>query len=316
MTVRPGTGRRLASIDVGTNTVRLLAVEAGSDSISILDDFGEVTRLGGAIAATGRIGQADADRTFAVLSHCLERVRAAGIDEVDIAGTEVFRAAANGAEVVRDFSDRLGHEVRVLTPADEAEASYLGVVGWAGEMPPEALLAFDVGGGSTELIAGEGAVLRRSTSVPIGALVITERHLLHDPATKEEIRGARQHISKSLQEIHGMLGHGDHARQVVGVGGTVCALGAWIHGVIPFDPWKVHGREISPETLAGAVNDWSHMNLQERMRAGGLSEGRARVVLGGALIVEGVLGLLGVTRARVSVHGLRHGLVLRRLLLA
>ncbi len=307
--------RRLAVIDVGTNSVRLFSVAFENDEIRVLDEFGEVTRLGAALSETGAIAAEDAERTQEVLRICLERARNSGADEVDIAGTEVFRAASNGAETAAAFSRALDHEVRILSPEDEAEASYLGVVGWGDAGDHGVSLILDVGGGSTEVVFGEGVALQAARSVPLGALRITASFLGAGPHAETGLAKARAHIDAGLKPVLSLKGKIPAGARWIGVGGTACAIGAWVHHVVPYDPAGVHGRPVTREALNGVIREWSSMDVAEIMKGGQMSEGRASVVLGGALIFERILEGFRIEAFQVSAHGLRHGLILRRLLL-
>ena len=309
---------RVAAVDVGTNTVRLLAVEFDEESVHVLDEYGEVTRLGAALIHTGRIDHEDAERTFAVIEACLARLKELAVDHTDIVGTEVFRAADNGRDVASDFSSRLGHAVRILSSDDEAEAAYLGVVGWQDFSDPRPTVVIDVGGGSTQVVSGEGIALDRSRSLPVGALRLSEAHLKHDPPKPSELEAARKAAVSAFMPLAGFVQRPQNglAQDVVGVGGTLCAIGAWVHGVVPYDPGKVDGVPITVKDLEKAVGELAGMTLKDRIEKGGLSEGRARVVVGGGITVQALLEVLQVSKLQVSTRGIRHGIVLRRALMA
>lgn len=308
--------RRIAVVDVGTNSVRLLMVEIAGDELQILDEFGDVTRLGAALARSGAIDEADADRTLAVLKLCVARAEKAGVLELDIVGTEVFRAASNGREVGTALYRDLGHPVRILSPEEEAEASYLGVVGWEEAHGPGPCLIVDIGGGSTEVILGDGVAIQFARSVPQGALRVKESFLKGDPASPSEIRAARKSIDLELESLAPLSKQIPKTARVVAVGGTACAIGAWSQKIIPYDAERIHGCQVGRDALARTIAEWSALPRAEIMRQGAISEGRASVLLGGALIVECLLGRLGAETFQVSTRGLRHGLVLKLLFLA
>lgn len=327
--------RRLAAIDVGTNTVRLLAVAAHGERVEVLDEFGEVTRLGGALHATGRIAPGDADRTLACLRICLERARRAGVPSPDIVGTEVFRRAANGEAVAAEFGRALEHPVRILTGEEEAEASYLGAVGWGEDDPgPGPVVVIDVGGGSSEVILGHGVALLESRSLPVGALTLTEEFLRGDPPGEDAVRRAWTHLAPRLDPLRPLRASLDHlvattsgpvrsttaespgGVRVLAVGGSACAVAAWVHDIVPYVAREVQGRWIQRATLERTVFDWSRMTMDERRLRGRMSEGRARVLPGGALILLALLESLDRPGCHASTFGLRHGLVLQRLLAA
>lgn len=310
--------RRLGVIDIGTNSIRLLGVEArAAEPPRILLDTGEVTRLGVALASTGAIAPEDLGRSEAALLRCVAAARAAGIDAIDLAGTEVFRAAANGQEVVARLARAVGLPVRILSEVEEAAAAYLGATAWPtfSEGASEETLVLDVGGGSSEVVLGRGRRVLRSMSLPVGALRITEAFLASDPPAAREVAAARQEIRERLSRLE----PADYPNppsgpgEAVGVGGTACALGAWARGVVPYDPARVEGTVLSRTAVAAALAEWSALTLAGRVSRWGLDEGRARLVVGGGLIVEACLARLGRATLRVSTHGLRHGLILQAL---
>jgi exopolyphosphatase/guanosine-5'-triphosphate,3'-diphosphate pyrophosphatase len=307
---------RVAAIDVGTNTVRLLAVEFDDESVHVLDEFGEVTRLGASLIDTGRIAHEDAEKTLSVINECLSRSQALGIEHLDMVGTEVFRAAENGRDVAGEFSARTGHALRILSPENEAEAAYLGVVGWQDLSEPRPTLVVDVGGGSTQVISGEGIALNHSRSIPTGSLRLSEAHLKHDPPKPSELEAARKAAARALKPLAGFLPSRGPAPHVVGVGGTVCAIGAWVHKIVPYDGARVNGTIVTLSDLGKAIAEWSGETLQERMERGGMSQGRARVVPGGGIVLQTLLETLGLNQVEVSTRGIRHGMVLRRVLMA
>jgi exopolyphosphatase/guanosine-5'-triphosphate,3'-diphosphate pyrophosphatase len=324
---------RYGVIDVGTNTVRLLAVAVSDDGVQVLDEFGEVTRLGGALHRSGLIAPEDAARTLACLTVCVERARRAGVGLLDIIGTEVFRRATNGPVVAADFSRALGHLVRVIDGEEEAEASYLGALFWDEvDAAPGPAIVIDVGGGSSEVILGEGAVLFETRSLPIGALTLTEEALPGDPPGLAPLEAARLGLARRLDPLvsvkaaltalasrsparqAGRRSDGGPGVRVHAVGGTACAVGAWVHNVVPYVAREVQGRWVDRGALGRAILDWSTMTIEDRRLRGRMSEGRARVLPAGALLLDALLEALGCPGFRVSTYGLRHGTILRRLL--
>jgi exopolyphosphatase/guanosine-5'-triphosphate,3'-diphosphate pyrophosphatase len=311
-----GGGRRLGAVDVGTNSVRLLVAEFDEESVHVLDESGEVTRLGAALGRASAIDPADSERTWTVLERCVARAREFGVESLDVVGTEVFRAAENGRDVAAEFSSRLGHAVRILSTDDEAEAAYLGVVGWNEHPLPGVTLVFDVGGGSTQIIVGEGISLSRARSVPIGALRLTETFLGHDPPRPAEVTAARKEAAGLLKPLAGFVPRSAGKISAIGVGGTACATGAWVHKVVPYDKGRVEGVVVRQEALKAALEEWLRLDVAGRMEQGGIREGRARILPGGGLILEALLETLGIRSFGVSTYGIRHGIVLRRFLMA
>jgi exopolyphosphatase/guanosine-5'-triphosphate,3'-diphosphate pyrophosphatase len=301
-----------AVIDVGTNTVRLLVAERKDGQARILEEFGEVTSLGTGLVRTGRIEPADAERTADCLAEAVKRARAAGVEHPDVVGTEVFRRAANGRATADRLGERCGESLRILSPTEEADASYLGAVAW--EEPPMSgeLAVLDIGGGSTELIRGRGLERLGSTSLPVGALVATERWLAADPpgsGTLPAVRSALRAELAPLAKVSGTHAAGDVT--LLAVGGSACSVAAWVGGIRPYLARAVHHRTIDRGQLAEAIGEMAELTVARRAEKAGIGLGRARVILGGALVLEAALLVLGAPAVVASTFGLRHGLIRR-----
>ncbi|HEX7879668.1 MAG TPA: hypothetical protein VF720_09680 [Candidatus Eisenbacteria bacterium] len=299
-----------AVIDVGTNTVRLLVAELDAGHPHVLAEFGEVTSLGTALVSTGRIDPTDAERTGTCLAEAVTRARGAGVPDPDVVGTEVFRKAGNGREVAEWLGARCGATLRILTPAEEADGSYLGAVAWGNPTMTGDLAVLDIGGGSTELIRGHGMSRQGSMSLPIGALVATERWLKADPPGQTGLPEIRRALAAELSPLAGLTGMGRGAAvTVLGVGGSACSVAAWIGGIRPYVATRVHGRSIERSRLAGAIDEMADLTVAERAERAGIGLGRARVILGGTLVLEAALFAIDADAVVASTFGLRHGLI-------
>lgn len=307
MSLTPGHRGQVAVIDIGTNTVRLLVAEDTPGGRVVLDEFGDVTCLGGSLIRTGRIEPNDLLRTEACLIEAMQRARDTGVRVLDIVGTEVFRRATNGAEAADALSSRIGHPIRVLSGEEEADASYLGAVAWS--LPPAggAIAVLDVGGGSTELIRGEGLSRQASCSLPIGALLVTDRWFDADPPGSMAVHSASTILAAELAPLapdkSGLVGN----ERLMAVGGSACAAAAWVHDIQPFEAGRVHGLRVSRKNLLAAVGELAGLTVQQRMDRGGLGRGRARLLPGGAALLGSALQVMNRTEFETSVFGLRHG---------
>jgi exopolyphosphatase/guanosine-5'-triphosphate,3'-diphosphate pyrophosphatase len=301
-------------IDVGTNTVRMLVAERRNGVPRILDESGEVTSLGLSLVRSGRIDDADADRTVAFLAEAVARARSSVGPALEVVGTEVFRRATNGRRVAERLAARIGAPVRILTPIEEAEASYLGAVAWRGPAEPGPVAVVDIGGGSTEFILGDGLRRERSASLPVGALVVTERWLSADPPGPAALAAARESLVTELAPLATLAGGADRHElgRFLAVGGSACSVAAWTGRVRPYVASAVHGRAIDRAALAAAIDEMAGMSIADRAARGGFGAGRARVILGGAVVLDGVLATLGLDAVIASTFGLRHGVLLRR----
>lgn len=303
--------RRLAVVDIGTNSVRLTAADVADGQVSIRFDLGEVTRLGAGLVAGGVIDPDDEARTAECLLDLVARARTAGFSDLNLVGTEVFRAAVNGSEVQSRLSRLVGVSIQVLSGAEEAEAAFVGATSGITLPEGQSLAVADIGGGSTELILGGGGHIEFSRSLPVGALRVTSAWSLEDSPSAATLAAARQAVDIDYRPFAPLAARVRAGAGLIGVGGSFCALAAHGGGVVPYDPERVQGLPVSRTVIRAAIADWAGHSLADRMARGGLSEGRARVVLGGALAAEALLTTLDIDVVRVSVRGLRHGLLER-----
>lgn len=313
---RPGCPGRVAVVDIGTNTIRLLLAEQGPDGHRVLDEFGEVTSLGASLTRTGRIGAEDIQVSEDCLIEAVRRAHAASAELFDLVGTEVFRRAANGREVANALSVRIGHPIRILSVEEEGAASYLGATSWSLPLAEGPTAVLDVGGGSTELVQGIGAIRKASISLPVGALVVTDRFLDADPPGAGAVSEALSLLAGELAFLapgrSGLVGN----ERLLAVGGSACATAAWVHGIRPFDAGRINGLTVSREAIRSVLIELAELTIRQRMDRGHMGKGRARVLLGGSIILLGALQAMEKDSFETSGFGLRHGRALLSLEIA
>lgn len=293
----------LAAIDVGTNSVKLLVGRVEGREVAPLLHRSTVTRLGEGLDRSGRISAPAADRTIAALKEYLALAREKGATSIAAAGTQVFRAASNAADVLARIRQETELEVRVLTGEEEARLAFRGAAG-AAKTPR--VLAIDIGGGSTEVMAGGGEELHASWSVATGAVTLTERHLQSDPPTSAEMLALAADVNRALEPV--VVRAGPDA-ELVGIGGTVAALLRALRLTTGDDPKEHHGRFVAfPEIEALSIR-LSLMTTRER-EALGLEPGRADIVVAGAWLLTAAMSRIEARGLRASARGLRHGLLL------
>ena len=293
----------LAAIDVGTNSLKLLVGRVEGREVLPLLHRSTVTRLGEGVAASGVISKPAADRAIAVLREYAALAREKGAAAIAAAGTQVFRAASNAAEVLARIKREAELEVRVLTGEEEARVAFRGAAG-AAKTPR--VLAIDIGGGSTEVMTGGGEELHASWSVPAGAVTLTERHLRSDPPSSAEMLPLAADVKAALDPV--VVRAGPDA-ELVGIGGTVSALLRALRLTTGDDPREHHGRFVAfPEIEALSIR-LSLMTTRER-EALGLEPGRADIVVAGAWLLTAAMSRVEARGLRASARGLRHGLLL------
>jgi exopolyphosphatase/guanosine-5'-triphosphate,3'-diphosphate pyrophosphatase len=301
-------GERYAAIDVGTNSVLLLVVERDpAGRLVSLDERLEITRLGRGVDRTRRLDPGSIADTVEALARFAAVARGHGAREILVTATSAARDAENGGEFFARAREAAGVEVEVISGDLEAELSYEAAARDFGG-PGVRLAMVDIGGGSTEIVQGEGKRLGFRKSLDVGAVRLTERWLGSDPATPEELARLRNDVRGALAVVPPAApGTG-----LVGIAGTITTLCAIDLGVDGYDGRLVHGRELSVRTVWELAVRLGALPLAERKRVPGLPEKRADTIVAGAEILVAVLERLGLDRLTVSDRGVRWGLLYRR----
>jgi exopolyphosphatase / guanosine-5'-triphosphate,3'-diphosphate pyrophosphatase len=301
---------RRAAIDIGTNSVRLLVADiADSRRLSprlrpVLRRL-QITRLGERLAPGGRIHPDAAARTATAVEQFVALSAGAGVLDPLLVGTHALRTAQNSGEVLT----HLHHPVRILTSDEEARLGFRGVLAGLGPLRPGSrLLVVDIGGGSVELTWGSRGQVRGSVSAPAGAVVLTEKFLVHDPPRPEEIAALREHLAGTM--AHDLLKPSGPTLRVVGVGGTITTLAAIEQRLSPYDPDRVHGYRLSRRAVDRMAEALIASTVAERRRLPGLQPERADIIVAGTLILQHLLTMVGAHTVTVSEADLLWALLL------
>lgn len=309
---------RVATIDIGTNSVLLLVAERRDGAIVPVVERATITRLGRGVDRSRELDPAAVEATLACLAGYAEEIRAAGAARVDVVGTSAMRDARGSEDFRARAAALLGREPRVISGDEEAELTFAGAL--AGLEIEGPALVFDLGGGSTELIRGDvrsgAATLARAVSIDVGSVRLTERCLLSDPPLPAEIAEVHRTARALLDEALATLGAPEPAAQLVGVAGTVTTLAAYALGVAPYDAARIHGARISAEQVARSSRELAALTLAQRRAVPSIEPKRADVIVAGALVTEEILAWAApFTRGDllVSDRGVRWGLAARLL---
>lgn len=296
-------GRIAAVIDVGSNSVRLLvARELSPHAFEVIDEERFDARLGEG-QGDGMLTAAGIERGLAAMRVVSEVARSFGPSCLVAAGTEALRRAPNAETFLARVAAETGLAIHVLSPAEEAFASFLGTVN-STALSEGAIV--DIGGGSLEFIEVRRRQLASATSVPLGAIYATERYFAHDPATAREVRALRKAVRQSLPAAA--------AEPVLyGVGGAVRNLARIARLRRRYPLRRLHGLAISRRELRRLVRDLLAVPAEERRRLAGVSSNRADILPAAAVVIEEVMALTGAEELQVSGQGLREGLVWQQL---
>jgi exopolyphosphatase/guanosine-5'-triphosphate,3'-diphosphate pyrophosphatase len=294
----------VATIDIGTNTVLLLvAARDERGQLVALQEEAEITRLGQGVDKTKRLAPEAIARTSAALLRYAGIVRAHGCTAVDVVGTSAMRDAGGSEELRALVQRELGVPARTISGDEEARLTFRGALSGLPRVEGP-VVVFDIGGGSTEIVLGEGDEIRFATSVDIGSVRLTERLLHGDPPTAEELAAALEAARAAFAGLPRL----DTAHAPVGIAGTMTTLAAVSMKMKTYDGARVHGSELGLASLTALVRDLASMPLEARRKVDGLEPKRADVIIAGGLVATAVLERLGKSSARISDRGVRWGL--------
>jgi exopolyphosphatase/guanosine-5'-triphosphate,3'-diphosphate pyrophosphatase len=294
-----GGGRFAAVIDVGSNSVLLLAIAVAADGRSrALDEATTTTRLGAGLSTGGTLDPTAAARTRAAVVAFARRARALGVGDLWGFATGAARRAADGADFVAATAAEAGLPVEILTGEREARLAYDAVVHGLGLDDGRTVLVVDVGGASTELTLGRGSTVVATVSLALGALELHER-AASDPATMAPA------VARAIADTDLPARARRAGATLAASGGTPTSLAALALDLRGYDPRRVHGASLDVSALADLAG--------RATGTGPIDPGRAAILPAGACILEAVMRASGVTRVTVSDHGVRHAYLRERL---
>ena len=303
---------RVAAIDCGTNSIRLLVADIGSDGL--LTDVARemrVVRLGEGVDRTGELSAAGLARTFAALGDYATQLRELGATRVRMVATSATRDARNQAEFTAGVRKLLGADPEVITGEQEAALSFSGATGDLIARPDLAApyLVVDIGGGSTEFILGGAAGPQASCSVNIGCVRISERHLRADPPDPAQLSAALVDIRVAIAEA-GQAVDLKAAGTLVAVAGTATTVTALALGLPAYDPDRIHLAGVSLADVERIYAELAGMTSQQRGALGPMHPGRVDVIVAGALILREVVRAAGTVGMIASEHDILDGIAL------
>lgn len=300
--------RRIAAIDIGTNSVLLTVADAEGGAIEIVEQFATVTRLGQDVDRTGELHSDAIARTLACLRDYRAHLDRLKVEKGKAVGTSALRDAHGGSSFIESAAQILGFAPEIISGEREAELTFLGALDGLSVEGPS--FVFDIGGGSTELILGKktarGAHIQHGVSLNMGSVRLTERAALSDPPTSVELGRVRSEIHALLKTAGFSVPTGT---EVVGVAGTVTTLAAIVENMSSYDPNLIHGYRLESERVSELVKRLAKMTVAERKQLPGLTPGRADVIVAGAILCEEILKFASAEALIASDRGVRFGLL-------
>jgi len=303
------TSDRLAAIDIGTNTIKLLVAVVEGGALTALHEDSQTTRLGEGVAATKRLTLEAIERTAAGVAAFIGKAREMGATKILAVATSGAREAENNGQFLARVREVAGLDVEIIGGEREAELVFAGVSTDAG-LRSQRLLVMDVGGGSTEIITGQNGCIERRVSVPAGAVRLTERFLHSDPVSPADLNAMLQHGRELLQlELAQCSLDG---RVMVGTGGTVTTTAAIDQSLARFSIEKVNRYSLTRQRLTEMLERLRSLPLAERRNVSGLPPKRADIIVAGLVMYVVAMELASIDRLTVSTRGLRFGLLAER----
>ena len=301
---------RVAAIDCGTNSIRLLVadLDAGTGSLVDLTRRMEIVRLGEGVDRTGRLADAALERTFAACDQYAEAIRELDVDRIRFVATSASRDAENRADFVDGVRARLGVAPEVVSGAEEASLSFVGATrelqGIEGAATP--YLVVDIGGGSTEFVVGTAGP-DAALSVDVGCVRMTERHLRDDPPTAEQIALATVDVDAALDTVAEQVPLGT-ALTLVGLAGSVTTVAGIALALPAYDSARIHHSRMPASRVQEIADDLLGMRRAERAQIAVMHRGRVDVIGAGALILARIVARVGLPEVVVSEHDILDGI--------
>jgi exopolyphosphatase/guanosine-5'-triphosphate,3'-diphosphate pyrophosphatase len=302
---------RVAVVDIGTNSTRLLVCDVEDGAISEFDRRSQVTRLGTGVDASGRLAEESMQRVFATLDVYREAIDAAGCDVVAGVLTSAVRDASNWAEFAEEVRSRYGIDAATIDGDTEAQLTFVGATSTRPPGAPEPLLVIDIGGGSTEFVEGATGHADFHVSTQAGVVRQTERHLHSDPPEPDEL----QALSADVREVFAGALPPDvrsSAQAAVAVAGTATSSAAIQLALEPYDPARVEGHVLELGELELTLARLAAMPLEKRREVPGLHPDRAPTIVAGVAILIEALRAFGLEQVSVSEHDILYGVALTR----
>jgi exopolyphosphatase/guanosine-5'-triphosphate,3'-diphosphate pyrophosphatase len=300
--------KRVAAVDCGTNSIRLLIAQVGTDgTLADVVRRMEIVRLGQGVDATGRLAPDALERTFGVAREYAAAIAAADVDGVRVVATSATRDASNRDEFEAGFTEIFGVAPEVVPGEVEAALSFAGAThGLAAVGVAAPYLVVDIGGGSTEFVLGTEAPVA-ARSVDVGCVRMRERRLLDDPPTPEQVEAATADIDAAIARAAEVVPLGE-AASLIGVAGTVTTLTAIALGLQHYDPDAIHRARVPAAKIRGIAQRLLGLTRAQRAALPVMHPGRVDVIAAGALVLDRVLHAVGDADLIASEHDILDGI--------
>ena len=298
---------RVAVVDIGTNSTRLLVADVDGGRVAEVERLSRVTRLGRGVDLSGQLSAEAVEAACEAIAEYVALYEEAGVEEVVAIATSAVRDASNGDAFIAELRERFALSARVLDGGEEARLTYLGAT--VEDPPTEPTLVIDIGGGSTELIVGTGTVIEFHVSLQAGVVRHTERHVASDPPATTELESLAADLRGPIEEAAAAL-PGARPTAGIAVAGTPTSLAAVELGLEPYDSERVHGHVLSLPAIQRLLSQLASVPLEERRGIPGLHPERAPTIVAGVVILVEAMRAFGLDEVRVSEHDILYGVAI------
>ena len=304
----------IAAIDVGTNSIHMVVVKVNPEipAFNIIDTEKSTVRLGEGSKETGLLHPEAIARAIAALRRCQEVAQGCKVDHIEAVATSAVREAPNGRSFIQAVESELGLKINVISGPEEARRIYLGVLSGI-EFNEQPHTIIDIGGGSTELILGNGQDPRSLSSTKVGAVRLTEEFITTDPISTREFERLQAYVRGMLEwpveELRSQLAPGE-TPTLIGTSGTIESI-LKLHACEAMGacPTTLHGYVLTLDQLNDLIRKLRKLTYEERCKIPGMSERRAEIILAGAIILAKAMTLLKLESITTCERALREGII-------
>lgn len=290
---------KIASIDIGTNTILLLIVEIKNNHLNIVEDHHKIARLGEGLDKSGEILVESIERASKILDYYKKRIELIGVDTTLVVATSAMRDAKNSELVKNIFESILDTQIKVIKGLDEARLSFLGSIENNGLNT-----VIDIGGGSTEIISGKNSDILNSVSLQTGAVRLSERHNLFYPFSSSSLKSADNELNFLFSDIKKF-----NIANIIAVAGTPNTLAQIYLNLKEYSREKLHNFTMTKDNLNEVLEIIKNNPKEYLINNYGVHSNRADIILGGGLILNKLLEVSNINSFTISANGLRFGVV-------
>jgi len=301
----PGGSSRVAVIDIGTNSTRLLVADVADGRVEEVERRTEVTRLGRGVDLSGSLSSEAIEAVCSVIAAYVHLYERLDVDRVAAIATSAVRDAANGEAFIAELRERFALTARPIGGDQEAMLTYLGAT--SPQPPAGSVLVIDIGGGSTELIVGSGGSVAFRTSLQLGVVRQTERHLIGDPPAPSELEELADEVLARLRQA---IEDAPSVDSAIAVAGTPTSLAAIDLRLDPYDPGRVEGHRLTLGSIQRMLSRLASLALEQRQQVRGLHPDRAQAIVAGTVILIEVMRAFELDEVTVSEHDILHGMAI------